>query len=162
MKNSVVVNIYGRSYPMMTDEPPEYTEKLAEMLNQRYKALKDAKKSLSVQDAAAIISLECLDELIKNKQTEQNIRTQISAYAEDASESRAEVEKLTKEIESLKERIRQLESEIKLRHQFAADEGGSAEQIINRSINKAISGQSTVHSPANYSANNLPKNTGNK
>lgn len=129
MKNQVTVNIYGRSYPMVTDESAEYTDRLANTLNERMQSLKAAKKTLSVQDAAAIISLECLDELVKNKQTEQNIRTQISAYVEDANDSRGELEKVKKENEQLKERIRQLESEIKLRMQFAGDDK-AAEQII--------------------------------
>lgn len=137
MKNQVTVNIYGRSYPMVTDESAEYTERLANTLNERMKGLKAAKKTLSVQDAAAIISLECLDELVKNKQTEQNIRTQISAYVEDANDSRAETEKLQKENAKLKERIRQLESEIRLRMQFAGDEN-TAEQIVNSGITKAL------------------------
>ncbi|SDA15597.1 cell division protein ZapA [Ruminococcus sp. YE71] len=142
MKNNVTVNIYGRSYPMVTEETPEYTEKLAATLNDRFSRLREMKPSLSIQDAAAIISLECLDELIKNKQTEQNIRTQISAYADDANESRAEVEKLHKEIERLNERIRQLESEIKLRTAFA--EETTADQIVRGSIGRAL-GQPPVN-----------------
>lgn len=136
MKTQVTVNIYGRSYPMLTDESEEYTDRLANTLNERMQSLKEAKRSLSVQDAAAIISLECLDELVKNKQTEQNIRTQISAYVEDANDSRAEAEKLKKENAQLKERIRQLESEIKLRMQFAGDD--TAEQIVGASAARTL------------------------
>lgn len=140
MKNQVKVNIYGRSYPMMTDESPEYTERLADILNNRFLKLREQKATLSIQDAAAIISLECIDELVKNKQTEQNIRTQISAYADDANESRAEVEKLQKEIERLNERIRQLEREIKLRATFEEDKTAdqTAEQIVRSSIGRAL------------------------
>ena len=129
MKNQVTVNIYGRSYPMITEESPEYTERIAGILNDRFAKLREQKKSLSIQDAAAIISLECIDELVKNKQTEQNIRTQISAYAEDANTSRAEVDKLNKEIEKLRERVRQLESEVKLRASF--EEDNRAERIVH-------------------------------
>jgi cell division protein ZapA len=133
MKNQVTVTIYGKSYPMLTDESREYTDRLANTLNNRMAELKEQKRSLSVQDAAAIISLECLDELIKNKQTEQNIRTQIGAYVEDANESRTALEKAQKENAQLKERIRQLESEIKLRMQFAGEES-TAEQIVGRNV----------------------------
>ena len=122
MKNNVTVNIYGRKYPMVTDESAEYTEKLAQMLNARFDELREHKPTLSVQDAAALISLECVDELVKNKKTEQNIRTQIGVYAEDAKEAHEESEKLRKEVEKLNERIRRLESEIKLRMQFAAED----------------------------------------
>lgn len=137
MKNQVTVNIYGRSYPMVTDESTEYTDRLANTLNDRMQSLKAQKRTLSVQDAAAIISLECLDELVKNKQTEQNIRTQISAYAEDANDCRAELEKLKKENERLKERVRQLESEIKLRMQFKSDDS-AAERIVGSSAAKTL------------------------
>ncbi len=144
MKNNVTVNIYGRSYPMTTDESPEYTEKLAATLNDRFNKLREQKHTLSIQDAAAIISLECLDELVKNKQTEQNIRTQISAYADDANESRAEVEKLRREIDRLNERIRQLESEVKLRTAFSDE--STADQIVRSSIGRAL-GQPPMNKP---------------
>ncbi len=161
MKNRVTVEIYGRSYPMTTDESPEYTEKLAATLNERFEKLRAQKRSISIQDAAAVISLECLDELVKNKQTEHNIRTQISAYAEDASESRAEIEKLNKEIARLNERIQQLEREIKLRHQFAADE--APEQIVGNRAQTAQPAQSAKPAqapkpaqPARNAANTQP------
>lgn len=137
MKNKVTVNIYGRSYPMMTDESEEYTQRLANTLNERMKALQAAKRTLSIQDAAAIISLECLDELVKKKQTEKNIRTQISAYVESANDAHDECEKLKKEVERQRERIRQLESEVKLRTKFAVDEN-TAEQILKSSITGAL------------------------
>lgn len=136
MKNNVKVNIYGRSYPMITEDSPEYTEKLAATLNDRFQRLRSQKPTLSIQDAAAIISLECLDELIKNKQAEQNIRTQLSSYADDANESRAEAEKMRKEIAELKERIRQLESEKKHRPEFA--DNSATDQVVHSSIGRVL------------------------
>ena len=136
-RKQVTVNIYGRSYTMLTDEPEGQTERIAAALNERMKRLRAQKSSLSLQDAAAIISLECMEQLVNTKQTEQNIRTQISAYAEEAELSRGETEKLKKEIEKLRERVRQLESEKKLRQSFAAEEN-TAEQIVNAGINRAL------------------------
>jgi flagellar motility protein MotE (MotC chaperone) len=136
--------------------PPEYTEKLAETLNNRFAKLREQKSTLSIQDAAAIISLECLDELVKNKQTEQNIRTQISAYAEDASDSRAQIEKLNKELAKRDERIKQLEKEIKLRQQLSGEE--TADQMIKGSIDRALGGQTNVKpaQPAQQPARTAP------
>ncbi|MCD7740740.1 MAG: cell division protein ZapA [Ruminococcus sp.] len=122
MKNQVNVFIYGRNYPMLTDETEEYTQRLCDTLNTRMQQLRAQKPSISIQDAAAVISLECVDELVKKSQTERNIRTQISAYAEDASDSRAQMEQLQKENNALKERVRQLEAEVKLRAQLAAED----------------------------------------
>ena len=136
-RKQVTVNIYGRSYTMLTDEPDGQTERIAAALNERMKRLRAQKSSLSLQDAAAIISLECMEQLVNTKQAEQNIRTQISAYAEEAELSRGETDKLKKEIEKLRERVRQLESEIKLRQSFAAEEN-TAEQIVNAGINRAL------------------------
>ena len=137
-RKQVTVNIYGRSYTMLTDEPDGQTERIAAALNERMKRLRAQKSSLSLQDAAAIISLECMEQLVNTKQTEQNIRTQISAYAEEAELSRGETEKLKKEVEKLRERVRQLESERKLRESFAAEEKNTAEQIVNAGISRAI------------------------
>ena len=136
-RKQVTVNIYGRSYTMLTDEPEAQTERIAAALNERMKRLRAVKSSLSLQDAAAIISLECMEQLVNTKQTEQNIRTQISAYAEEAELSRGETEKLKKEVEKLRERVRQLEQEKKLRESFAADEN-TAEQIVNAGISRAL------------------------
>lgn len=141
---------------MKTDETLEYTERLAGILNGRFMKLREQKPSLSIQDAAAVISLECLDELVKNKQTEQNIRTQISAYAEDANESRAEVERLSKEVEKLNERIRQLEREVKLRASFEEDK--TAEQIVRSSIGRALGSDAPANNTAgrNVPGGNIP------
>lgn len=136
MKNQVTVNIYGRSYQMLTGDNQEYTDLLAGNLNKRFDELKESKSNISVQDAAAFISLDLLDELVKNKQTEQNLRTQVTAYVEDAEELRTKNAKLEKEVAQLKERVRQLESQIKLRSAFA--EETTAEQIIGNSISKAL------------------------
>ena len=151
-RNKVVVNIYGRSFTMLTDESPEQTEKIAAALNERMKRLREQKGSLNMQDAAAIISLECMEQLVNTKQAEQNIRTQIGAYAEEAETSRGEAEKLRKEIAGLKERIRQLEQQIKLRESFAAEEN-TAEQIINAGINRAL-GAPLANPPKNPNTNN--------
>lgn len=136
-RNQVVVNIYGRSFNMLTDESPEQTEKIAVALNERMKRLREQKQSLSMQDAAAIISLECMEQLINTKQAEQNIRTQIGAYAEEAEISRGETEKLKQEIERLNERIKQLEQQITLGGSFG-DGKVAADQIINAGINRAL------------------------
>lgn len=137
MKNQVTVNIYGRSYRMLSSDDQAYTDRLADALNERMKKLREVKPSISVQDAAAVISLECFDELVKNKQTEQNLRTQVTAYAEESDGLRSEKEALEADNAKLKERIRQLESEIRLRIQFAGEES-TAEQIVNSSITKAL------------------------
>lgn len=159
-RNKVTVNIYGRSFTMMTDESPEQTEKIAAALNERMKRLRAQKSSLSMQDAAAIISLECMEQLVNTKQTEQNIRTQIGAYAEEAELSRGETDKLKKEIARLNERIRQLEQEVKLRASFAAEDNAvTAAQMLNKGIDRAITAP-LAHPNVNNAPNN--KNGGPK
>ena len=146
-RRQVTVNIYGRSYTMLTDEPEGQTERIAAALNERMKRLRAQKSSLSLQDAAAIISLECMEQLVNTKQAEQNIRTQISAYAEEAEYSRGESDKLRKEIERLKERVRQLEQEKKLRESFANDDS-TAEQMLSAGINRALGAPSKAQAQA--------------
>lgn len=136
-RNEVTVYIFGKNYTMLTDEPAEQTEKIAAALNDRMKKLRDQKSSLSIQDAAAIIALECMEQLVNTKQTEQNIRTQISAYAEEAELCRSETEKLRKEVERLKEQIKQLEEERQSLGLFGSDES-TAEQVVNAGASRAF------------------------
>ena len=51
MKNKLKVNIYNRTYNLLSEESQEYTNKLALVINSKIKGMMKAIPSLSVQDA---------------------------------------------------------------------------------------------------------------
>ncbi len=139
MKNEVTVKIFNREFHLLTDETKEYTDRLAAELNRKMAELLKAKPTLSLQDAAALICLECCDELSKARQNIENIRSQIKDYVDDAGEARSAADEAQKELRTLRERVAQLEKEVKLRKSFADEsEKLSAKDMISHDINKAL------------------------
>lgn len=139
MKNEVTVKIYNREYRLVTDETREYTDKLAGGLNKKMADLLKAKPSLSLQDAAALIALECYDELVKARQNVENIRSQIKDYVDDAGEAREQADDAQKELRALRDKVAQLEREVKLRKSLSgSEEKVSAKDILSQDISNAL------------------------
>ena len=113
MKNEITVRLFNRDYRLITDETKEYTDKLARDLNERMSELLQTKLTMSIQDAAALIALECYDELIKSRENVERIRTQVKDYIDDASQSKIKSDKAQSEIEKLQMRVAQLENMLK-------------------------------------------------
>lgn len=113
MKNEITVRLFNREYRLKTDETKEYTDKLAKELNQRMSELLQAKLTMSIQDATALIALECYDELVKSRENVERIRTQVKQYVDDAAKAEAEADVAKQEIAKLKQRVAQLENSLR-------------------------------------------------
>ncbi len=150
MKKEVTVKIFNKEFRLLTDETKEYTDRLAAKLNRKMSQLLKAKPSLSLQDAAALISLEYCDELSKAREDIENIRSQLKDYADEAAKARSAADEAQKELKELREKNQRLEKEVKLRKSFA-DEGEklSAKEMISQDINKALENKENKY-PYNY------------
>ena len=146
MKHEVTVRLFNRDYNLVTEETKEYTEQLAAALNKRLEEMTSGKSTLSVQDAAALIALETFDTLHKLRVNQENIRSQIKVYFDDANAAKARAEAAEKENAVLKERVEQLQKEIKLRKSFAAEEEISAKDMIAKDISEALGSDYADHS----------------
>lgn len=142
MKQEVKVKIFNKEYRLLTDETAEYTNELAAALNHRLEDLLKGKSTLSAQDGAALIALEACDDLYKTRSNLENIRSQIKVYFDDATKAKARAEAAEKENAQLKERVEQLQKELKFRNSFAREENVSAKDMIAKDISDALSGGS--------------------
>ena len=97
MKNNVLVKIYGRDYLLATEETQGYSDRLADMLNEKLRKVMNGKSELSRLDGAMLVALEAIDEAYKNHKSIDNIRGQINSYVEAADKARAELERVKKE-----------------------------------------------------------------
>lgn len=138
MKHEVTVRLFGRDYKLYTEESKEYTDELAAALNRRMEDMTSGKTSLSVQDAAALIALETFDTLHKLRINQENIRSQIKVYFDDANEAKARAEALEKENAELKAKLEQVQKEVKLRKSFVPEEEISAKDMISKEISEAL------------------------
>ena len=141
MKNKLKVNIYNRTYNLLSEESQEYTNKLALVINSKIKGMMKAIPSLSVQDAAVLTALDCLDELSKANQNIENIRTQIKDYVDDAGRARSQADEAQKEIRELQAKVHDLEEQLEARtvvKREPEDEVINANELLSQEIKNAI------------------------
>ena len=111
-KNRVHLKIGGSAYTVLTDDAPEYVEELAEELDKEMRSIINENPSLSVTQAAVLTALDKADTCKKSTASSDHLRAQIKDYLEDSARARMEVdvarreiERLNREISSLRERI---------------------------------------------------------
>ena len=107
-KNRVHLKIGGSAYTVLTDDAPEYVEEL----DKEMRSIINENPSLSVTQAAVLTALDKADTCKKSTASSDNLRAQIKDYLEDSARARMEVdvarreiERLNREISSLRERI---------------------------------------------------------
>lgn len=151
MKTEVTVKIFNREYHLMTDETKEYTDRIADDLNAKMTAVLEGKTTLSAQDAAALVALECYDEMVKAKEEADKMRISIKGYADESAAAKSKADEAQREVERLKSKVEQMERELKLRKELYPDheKADTADEIISRDINKVM----------NDSHSNVPYNT---
>lgn len=64
-KRKVSLNIAGNKISLVTDESPEYVEKLAALVSQRVNTLSLSGSGITKMDAALVYALDLLDENFK-------------------------------------------------------------------------------------------------
>ena len=131
--NTYKIKIFNRELNITTDQTLEYTQALADKLNQKLSELTQGVGNLTLNDAAVLVSLDCLDRAVKSEESAQSIRHQIKEYADDASQARQKVLECENEIAKLNQRIKELEK----------NQGGSgaSEPTGSPSTERAVSGK---------------------
>ena len=101
--------IAGEEYNIGTDDDLDYVAELGAELDKKISGLMSSNVRISVTQAAIVTALEYADMAKKSEITSENLRGQIQEYLEDAARARTdveiskrEIERLTKEIASLK------------------------------------------------------------
>ena len=89
MKNTIRIKVCGKTYNVVSEETPVYTEKLAASLDSKINSILKASPSLSITDAAVLASLEAYDELSKARVNIENIRSQIKGYVDEAARAKS-------------------------------------------------------------------------
>ena len=97
MDNKATVKIYGTSYHISTAEEILYTTQLGEEIDLLVTEIMRSGKT-SVNDALLLAAFNYLDLYKKADRSTDNLRRQITEYAEEASKVRAELNEAKKEI----------------------------------------------------------------
>ena len=103
MENRVNIHICGADYTLTAEESPSYMEKVAAYVNDKMTELMNSNK-VGRTDAAILAALNIADELMKEKDSSEHLRTQIKGYLDDAARAQNEVSELKRELFKLQNR----------------------------------------------------------
>ena len=108
----VARDFYSALIPQVSKNIRWLVEELAEELDKEMRSIINENPSLSVTQAAVLTALDKADTCKKSTASSDNLRAQIKDYLEDSARARMEVdvarreiERLNREISSLRERI---------------------------------------------------------
>ena len=111
-RKTVTIKIAGNSYPIITEDDPEYVEDLAEAIDKEMKQIAQDSPSLSTTQCAVLVALDRADACKKATASADNLRAQIKDYLEDSARSRMEVDVARREIERLNREISNLRNKL--------------------------------------------------
>lgn len=111
-KKTVNIKICGNSYPIITEDEPEYVEELAESIDKEMKMISQDAPSLSTTQCAVLVALDRADACKKATASADNLRAQIKDYLEDSARARMEVDVARREIERLNREISNLRNKL--------------------------------------------------
>lgn len=111
-KNKVSLRICGSTYPISTEDDPDYVEELGEFIDKEMKSIANASPTLSTTQCAVLVALEQADACKKATASADNLRAQIKDYLEDSARARMEVDVARREIERLNREISNLRSKL--------------------------------------------------
>ncbi len=112
--NKVKVVICGKEYCLHTEEEPTYVYALARKLEKSISELVGNNTNISVYSASVMIALSKLDDINKCNESLDNLRVQIKEYVDEAGKARLERDSALREIETLKNKITELEDTLNL------------------------------------------------
>lgn len=110
--NRVKVVICGKEYSLHTEEEPTYVYALARKLEKNISDIVGNNTNISVYSASVMIALSTLDEINRCNEDMDNLRVQIKEYVDEAGKARLERDSALREIESLKEKVAELEKKL--------------------------------------------------
>lgn len=111
-KNKITLRIYGSSYPITTEDEPEYVEELGELIDKEMRMISQECPSLSTTQCAILVALDQADACKKATASGDNLRAQIKDYLEDSARARMEVDVARREIERLNREISTLREKL--------------------------------------------------
>ncbi len=108
MTNRVVVKICGEDYTLLTEDPTEYTQKVGAYVGEKMQEVLAASR-VGRMDAAVLAALNIADELFKVRAADEQLRTQVKGYLDEAGKAKAQVSELKRENFRLQQKLERSE-----------------------------------------------------
>ena len=104
MANRVSITICGEEYTFVAEESASYMQKVGTYVGDKMSEVLSSAK-VGRTDAAVLTAANIADELFKAQEANQQLRSQIKGYLDEAGRAQAEVSELKREIFRLQQRL---------------------------------------------------------
>ncbi len=111
-KKKVEVKINNIEYTLVTNEPEEYVQRVAVLVNKRMQQITEGAPQLSTAMKSVLTAINIADDYLKNEDVLDNLRIELKGYVEEAKGLGAELEEKRLEVEKLREDIQKLQIEL--------------------------------------------------
>ena len=104
MATRVVISICGEEYALIANESATYMQKVGAYVNDKLTEVLDGAK-VGRTDAAVLTAINIADELFKEQDAADQLRSQIKDYIHQATKAQSEVSELKREVFRLQQRL---------------------------------------------------------
>lgn len=108
----VEVKINNIEYTLVTNEPEEYVQRVAVLVNKRMQQITDSAPQLSTAMKSVLTAINIADDYLKGESVLDNLRIELKGYMEESKGLSAELEAKKLENEKLREDIHKLQIEL--------------------------------------------------
>ena len=97
MKNKVTVTIAGQQFTLVGTEDESYVCRVAAHVDEQIRQVADAGR-MSVVDSAVLAAVNITDQLMRERESSENLRRQIQQALEEAAKAKMELSEAKREI----------------------------------------------------------------
>lgn len=108
----VEVKINNVEYMLVTNEPEEYVQRVALLVNKRMAQIQEGNKHLSTAMTAVLTAINIADDLLKSEEVQDKLRNELAHYTEESGVAVEELATKKQEVERLKEDMHKLQIEL--------------------------------------------------
>lgn len=108
----VEVKINNMEYTLVSNEPEEYVQRVALLVNKRMNEITEGNPQLSTAMKAVLAAVNIADDYLKNEEVLDNLRVELKGYMEESKGLGIELETKKLEVEKLREDVHKLQIEL--------------------------------------------------
>ncbi|MBQ7109170.1 MAG: cell division protein ZapA [Clostridia bacterium] len=108
----VEVKINNMEYTLVSNEPEEYVQRVALLVNKRMNQITEGNPQLSTAMKAVLAAVNIADDYLKSEEVLDNLRVELKGYMEESKGLGTELEAKKLEVEKLREDVHKLQIEL--------------------------------------------------
>ena len=97
MENRVTVSICDEEYTLVAEEAPSYMQKVGGYVDEKLSEMMST-ANFGRSDAAVLTAVNIADELFKEREVSEGLRSQVKQYLDEANKAKNEASELRREI----------------------------------------------------------------